>query len=570
MPSSAGPHSPLQQRLRWNGLQRETADERTVILSSFTANPLEPYLGVALHDVRLPSSVVTGPYDQIAQQFLLEDSETSLARPTLVVVWPRCEDLWRSMPLPLFDDLDRYVAPFVELANVAIAAAARWGSTLVFVLPALCELRPLGVGDAGNELGVAAASERVRAELRATLAGKPGVLVADAEEVIRALGTSQALNPRTLTAVRVPYSQEMFMAVGERIARLVSLSRHGARKVAVVDADNTLWAGVVGEDGVGGVDLLDSGPGEAHREFQRWLVELRRSGTLLALASKNNEADVWSVFERHDMVLSRDHLAASRINWEPKSANLAALAEELSLGLSSFVFIDDSPVEIAEVGANAPGVTTVMMPADVVSWVSDVAQSGALDRLPPTAEDLGRAESYRVETVRNELKSALTASEYRASLEIAVRVFEPQPNDVARTAQLFAKTNQFTIGGPRYTEAEVVALLGDPSVRIRLFDVSDRFGEYGIVGATVVSQGGPGARLDAFVLSCRAMGRGVEEAMVAEACRAAGGRVEVCVVDTGRNVPAQKFFATVSATTGHAAMLEDVRWPVDVRREERV
>ena len=516
-------------------------------------------------------SISTGPFDQIAQQCLGDDSETARIEPTIVVVWPRCEDLWRSLPLPLVDDLDCYVAPFVELVELTTAAAARWGSTLVFVLPSMPELRPLGVGDAGNERGVGAAGEKVRSTLRALLAGRPGVLVADAEEVVRSLGTSQALNPRTLTAARVPYSHDAFLAMGQRIARLVALARRGARKVAVVDADNTLWAGVVGEDGPASVDLLDSGPGEAHREFQRWLVELRRSGTLLALASKNNESDVWSVFDRRDMVLRRDDLAAWRINWEPKSRNLAALSEELSLGLSSFVFIDDSPVEIAEVSAHAPEVHTVLMPSDVVTWVDDVARSGALDRLPPTAEDLGRAEGYRVESVRRELRTSLTAAEYRASLGITVRSAAPELADIARTAQLFAKTNQFTIGGPRYTETEIVTMLSNPHVHIRLFDVSDRFGDYGIVGAIVVDRTlGEHPRLDSFVLSCRAMGRGVEDAMLAVASEVSDGPFAVHVADTGRNVPAQQFFATVEAPPEQTTELDAVNWPADVRREERL
>lgn len=568
--------TPLSRRLAWGPLAKtlDDAADRTHVLATFTANPLEAYLGVALHEAGMPSAVVIGPFDQIHSECLLQHSETAQAQPTVVVVWPRVEDLWRGGPLPLFDELDSYVAPFLELADVARAAARRWSATLVFVLPAHAEVRPLGVGDAGNPLGVAAAGDAVRSALRNRLGAQAGVLVVDADEVIRTLGTATALNARTLTTARVPYSQAMFMEMAERIARALRLARQGARKVAVVDADNTLWGGVVGEDGAHAVDLLDNGPGEAYREFQRWLLELRRAGTLIALASKNNDVDVWDVFARRDMVLQREHLANARVNWEPKSRNIAEMAEELALGLSSFVFIDDNPIERAEVASIHPEVGVLAFPADPSQWAAVIAHSGVLDRLAPTPEDLARARGYAEESQRQVLRAHTTPESYLEGLGIVVHFFRPSTSDLARLVQLFAKTNQFTLGGPRFTEGELLGFLFGDGPVIRLVSVSDRFGDYGIVGATIIRPSrvatgtghGPAgsAELIGFVLSCRAMGRGVEESMLADACEIGSDEMSVLVTANGKNVPGVQFFARMGVPAGEQTLVKKVRHPSHV------
>ena len=532
-----------------------------MVLATFTANPLEPYLGMALSEAGLPSTIATGPFDQIATECLNDASPTALAEPTTLVVWPRFEDVWRGRPLPLSDDLEGYLAPFRELADVALAAANRWSSLLVFVLPARFEIPPLGVGDDGNPRGVAAACEVTRHELRQMLGARSGVLVLDADDVVRTLGTGAALNARTLTTARVPYSQAMFLELAERIARLLRIARRGARKVAVVDADNTLWAGVVGEDGADGIDLLDNGPGEAHREFQRWLLELRRAGMLITVASKNSEGAVWEAFARPEMVVQRDDLSSWRINWESKGSNILEIADEISLGISSFVFIDDNPIEIEDMRREHPDVLALRMPSDPSNWAVEIARSGALDRFAPTAEDVSRAESYRAETQRKVARSQVTTEEYLRTLAITVAVFAPETADLSRLSQLFAKTNQFTLGGRRFSESELVAMMADPSVAMRLFRVVDRFGDYGTVGAIVVQN----SELDGFVLSCRAMGRGVEEAMIAEACVLAGGPVSVSVQDSGKNIPGLQFFARLGALPGQECTLNKQDFPPHIQ-----
>jgi FkbH-like protein len=561
----------LQRKMAWRqvvrGRDAAAPLRRVSVLASFTVNALEPLLGMAAHDQDIALAIHTGPYDQIRSECLNPTSETAAQVPEVLVVWPQCEDVWRSYEFPLVDNLERYTIDFTELAGIALAAAARLQATLVFVLPHVPELRPLGVGDHANPLGVTAAAEAARTALRAALHGT-GALVADADDAVRSLGYRAALDPRLFTTARVPYTDAAFDHVATQIARLLRLHFRGAKKVAVVDADNTLWGGVVGEDGADGIDLLDNGPGEAYRAFQGWLRELRRAGTIIALASKNNESDLWPAFDRREMVLRRDELAAYRVNWDPKPRNVAELADELNLGTASVVFIDDNPAEIEAMRSGLPEVQSVRMPEDASQWVRDVAGSGALDRLVPTTDDLHRAEGYRVETERRALREVLDPEAYLRSLEIEVRLFEPESADLGRLAQLIAKTNQFTIGGPRHTEVELRAMMDSDEYVVRLAAAKDRFGDYGVVGATVVQRNEEMTLLDSFVLSCRAMGRGVEDAMISDAVASAGQRLQVLVHETPKNTPGRSFFTRLGVAPGVPTVLRAAEWPEAVRNIE--
>jgi FkbH-like protein len=538
------------------------------VLSSFTVDPLVPYLGWALEERDLSAEFKVAPYGQAARELVEPESQMAGFRPQVLVVWLRLEDLWAGQPVPLSDPADRYQKDLVEITRLALDAAAAWGSTLVCVLPAVPEMRPLGVGDACNTMGVFAVATAAREVVRTHVAAAPGAVVVDAEETIRLLGSGRALDPTREVTARVPYREEMFAEIGRRIGRVVLLERRGARKVVVVDADNTLWGDVVGEVGANGIDLLDNGPGEAYRAFQRYLLELRRAGLLIALASKNNEPDVWEAFGRREMVLQREHLAVSQVSWEPKSKTIAAMAAELNLGPDSVVFIDDSAMELAEVEAGLPGIATLAMPADPESWLDVILRSGKLDRLPPTEADQVRAVSYQDEAQRKRAKGSMSTQEFLQSLQLHVDIAQPDRGDLPRIAQLVAKTNQFTLGGTRHSESELALLLRQPRYSARIVSASDRFGAYGVIGAFLVDNspddkrlpGGVGL-LDTFVLSCRAMGRGIEAAMVAAALEIVNGKLWAAVRETPKNVPGREFFTTLGAGLNEPRSLRVLEWP---------
>ena len=564
----------LETRLSWQKIARSgrAAELRVAVLATFTANPLTPYLGVALEDARFPAEIMVGPYDQIVQECISDDGETARFGPDLLIIWPRLEELWGGRPLPLTGEAALYTKDAIEVAEASLEAARRWRATLIFILPAIPEIRAIGVGDACSQTGVFATATVARESLRLRLAGRRGVLLLDMEEIIRHTGSAHAYNPRMLALARIPFSEEVFNLAGQRVAQLFGLSRQAARKVVVVDSDNTLWGGVVGEDGPDGVDLGDNGPGEAYRAFQSYLLELRRAGVLLALCSKNDEADVWEVFSRPEMRLRREDLSSWRIGWQPKSIGLREMADEFDLGLDSFVFIDDNPAEIAEVQASLPEVACIRMPDDPVDWMSAIQLTGVLDRLPPTQEDLNRTTHYEQERVRRELQTRATSPEdYLAGLGVKVRIFTPTQSDIPRLAQLVAKTNQFNLNCKRRGQAELAEICEDGNYWVRLVHTQDRFGDYGVVGGMIAKPDSDCVEIDTFMLSCRALGRGVEQAMAAylfeEAARAGYSKIVAEVKEMPRNEPARRFFAASGCeVAGVASPLTRIEWPPHVKR----
>jgi FkbH-like protein len=566
----------LETQLRWRQITRSQrpAKIKVAILATFTPDPVVPYLGTALEDAGVPADIMIGPYNQIVQQCLSDDSATARFPPDVVICWPRLEELWGRRSLPLSDDPALYAEDAFNVAAACVEAAKRWQSLLIFVLPAVPNVRPLGTGDASNPKGVYATASQVREALRHWLAEQRGGVLFDLEDAIRTVGANRSYDHRLFTLARIPFSDELFQCAGEGMARAIALSRQPARKVLVVDADNTLWGGYVGEDSPDNIDLGDSGPGEAYRAFQSFLLELRRAGLLLALCSKNDEADVWQAFSRPEMRLNKSDLAAWRINWQAKSKNLCEIAEQLRVGVDSLVLIDDSPVEIAEVKNALPEVACIRMPEDPVQWVSQIQHAGILDRLPPTSEDLRRAASYDQEQRRQVLREQTrSAEEYLATLDVRVSMLEPSSMHLPRLAQLVAKTNQLNLNCRRRSHAELSQLCADQQYFVRLATATDRFGDYGIVGALIVKKQPDGAELDTFLLSCRALGRGIEEAMIAtlfeEVDQLGNGASQAFATleECPRNEPARNFFSLLGCDKpGVRSPLRRLDWPTSVAR----
>ena len=316
--------------------------------------------------------------------------------------------------------------------------------------------------------------------------------------------------------------------------------------MVALDCDNTLWKGVVGEDGVSGIaippDLM---------ALQRFMVDLAGKGFLLCLCSKNDEPDVLEVFEhRPDMLLKRDHLVSWRINWQPKSQNLRSLAQELNLGLDSFIFLDDNPVECAEVRAGCPEVLTLRLPidGDIERFLEHV---WAFDRLRVTSEDQQRTAMYKQEAERARFqKEAPTIEEFLDGLELRITIAEPSNDQVTRVAQLTQRTNQFNFTTVRRNDGEIQRL-GESGLECRAVEVGDRFGDYGLVGVMIFGARGETLEIDTFLLSCRVLGRGVEHRMLSELGEIARdrglSRVVATLIPTKKNQPARDFLNQVAA-----------------------
>ena len=365
------------------------------------------------------------------------------------------------------------------------------------------------------------------------------VNVVDAAGLLAEIGYGAGIRERNRYIMQFPYTPPATSALTRAYAGAITARLQARRKVIVLDADNTLWGGVVGEDGVDGIQIDQDYPGVLYHTFQQLLVRLRTLGVLLCAVTKNNEADFLEVFERRVMPLKLDDFVAWRANWREKSDNIRDMAEALNVGLDSFIFIDDNPFEIEEVRARLPGVECHVFPKDQPeAMLTLLADLESLRTRSVTAEDLSKTEQYQTEAKRQSLlKRAVSFEDYLASLNVELHISVNNPAQVRRVAQLINKTNQFNLTAQRYTEAAVEEFMAVGEVyACRLVD---RFGDMGIVGVAIVKDG----LIDSFLMSCRALGRKVEANLLAYICgRHAGGALTATYRPTAKNSMTAAFY----------------------------
>ncbi|HSG38856.1 MAG TPA: HAD-IIIC family phosphatase, partial [Thermoanaerobaculia bacterium] len=522
---------------------------RTIALSAtFTAEPLAEVLELWMKELDLPARVEVAPYHQVFQQLLDPGSLLSRNRHGANVVLVRFEDWARYQEGGALGNaeslavIERSTSELI--AALEAAARAMAAPLLVFVCP-----------------GSPAAAEPFRAlhavleaRLAVSLSGMTNLYLVPASELSARYPVEQLHDSYADRIAHIPYSPAGFAALGTLVARKIHALSSPPAKVIVLDCDQTLWRGVCGEDGPEGV-VLD----EPRRRLQEIVLAQRDAGMLLCLCSKNQEEDVWCTFDRRsDFPLERRHLTAWRINWLPKSENLRSLAAELGLGLDSFVFIDDNPVECAEVRSNCPQVMVLELPADVERIPRVLEHFWAFDRLRTTAEDRERPELYRQMLERERHReSAGSFEDFLAGLGLVVDIQPLAPGNLERAAQLTQRTNQFNASTVRRTEGEIQRLLADGTLEGRVVSVHDRFGDYGLVGVVLFSARPPALEVDTFLLSCRVLGRGVEHRIVSELAREAEerglSRLDVRAVPTAKNRPAFDFLRGVPGAVEDAA-----------------
>ena len=318
-------------------------------------------------------------------------------------------------------------------------------------------------------------------------------------------------DPITDRAAHLPFTDEFYAAMGTEIARHVIAWKNPPFKVIVLDCDGTLWKGIVGEDGPANI-CIDP----PYLALQQFMAQKRQEGFLLALCSKNNQADVWEVFDSHrQMVLKKDDFVSWRINWQAKSHNIKAMAAELKLGLESFLVLDDSATECAEIMTHCPEALTLLLPSDARQIPLFLSHIWAFDRLKITAEDQQRSAMYRAERQRqNAQADTFTQSDFLRSLNLKMSMRPLEQQHITRIAQMTQRTNQFNLSTIRRNEQQIQALLAQPTMPCWIIEVADRFGSYGITGAVFAQQIDHQLCLDTFLLSCRVLGRNIEEAIL--------------------------------------------------------
>jgi FkbH-like protein len=414
--------------------------------------------------------------------------------------------------------------------------------------------------------------------IREWASAQPRVILSDFDSLARSVGLANARESRFWYLYQAPFQEGFLNAWAVSLAATIGHRLGKSKKLLLLDCDNTLWGGVVGEDGLEGIKLDESSyPGRAWFDFQNQVCELVRRGVLVGLVSKNNEADVFEVFDRHPaMRLKREHLAGWRINWENKADNIRALAEELNLGLDSIVFIDDSPHECEWVAGSLPMVDVLPLPVDPWEIPSVLSGYNGFPLRAASGEDARRTEMYREESQRRAAQSQFGSQEdYLRSLDLKVTVRMAGAEDLGRVVQLTQRTNQFNLATNRYQEAEIMRLLDSGDSAVLLLEVADRFGDYGKVGLLVAGRAGERAEIRDFLMSCRVLGRRVETAFLATALGLLYERwkvteVRAAYVPSEKNAQTEDFYdrhggeILVAGTDGRKEYRFDREKPVEI------
>ncbi|OGG50142.1 hypothetical protein A3D72_01070 [Candidatus Uhrbacteria bacterium RIFCSPHIGHO2_02_FULL_57_19] len=525
---------------------------KIALLSSFTIEPVVRHLREALGSRGISVETYVGPFNAWAQEILRTDSglkrfdsDVTVLAVDIDALIPDGTSLVAAPP----EERRRQVRSEVEqiLNLVKTLAQKSRGKILVhnFSIPVAS---PLGILDEKDEAGLRGLVAEANLELAAGLRSVEGAYVFDYDGFVRDVGRAQAYDPKMDFLAAMKIREEVLPRLADRYLKYLVPFAGKTRKVLVLDLDGTLWGGVVGEEGVSGIALGPQAPGNAYHAFQKAVVSLARRGAILAINSKNNADDALEVIRNHPHMLLREKdFAAIRINWQDKASNMREIAEELNLGLDSFVFADDDPGNRMLMRGMLPEVLTIDLPHDPARFAETLLDLPDFETARITDEDRERTSLYAAERERRQTASdAGSIEDYLRQLQIEVFVSEDDAREEARLSQLCQKTNQFNLTTRRYTEEDVRRFIADPAAGVWSIRAKDRFGDNGIVGLAIVRKEPRQWTLDSFLLSCRVIGRGVEQALlsrVAECARSSGAAELIGeFIPSAKNAPAQDFF----------------------------
>lgn len=520
-------------------------DSRIAISATFTAEPIQTPLQFWGRTLRRTVDVRFAPYNQLWQTLHDPGSEFARNAKGLNLILLRLEDLGQFTRLDAAS-LEQTASNFEKLLDELAASDGHFASPVLVVG---CPPSPQFQNAPGWEQFAAKMEQR----LDQALSGKRATFALHWREIERRYPVTDWHNAEGERLGRIPYTDRYFAALATAVTRCSDALARPPYKVIAVDCDNTLWAGICGEDGPEGVSLDPD-----RRSLHEFLLAQRQAGMLLCMSSKNNEQDVLDTFAAHpEFPLRLEHFTTWRINWEPKGEHLASLAEELSLGLDSFIFLDDNPKECAEVEDSAPGALSLTLPhriEDLPRWLDHL---WVFDHPIVTDEDRKRGASYQqVRAFKSAAHGATSLAEFMASLGLTLHIAEMTPEQQPRVAQLTQRTNQFNTTTIRRTEAEIAALPRNGS-QIWTATVADRFGEYGLTGLLLTEPRQGVLWVDSLLLSCRVLGRGIEHRMLAFAGQTAFDlgleRVAVPVTPSKRNQPARGFIESLTGAEVHQA-----------------
>ena len=549
---------------------------RLAVLSNSTVDLIVPALvaSAARHGIAL--EVIQPSYDQVAQEALTPDSKVNSSKPDAVLF---ALD-YRALPLKLsLGDAEASSATVQGvirlLAGLRNGIKANSNAVCVFQTFAPPVETLFGSLDRALPGTLRSLIDGINRELAEFVLGSGDVLL-DVTGLAETVGLADWHNTQLWNMAKFSFSDELIPLYADHVARTVAAIRGKSRKVLILDLDNTVWGGVIGDDGLEGIKVAQGDAvGEAHLAVQWLALDLRQRGIVLAVCSKNTDEVAREPFENHpEMLLKLEHIAVFQANWNDKATNIQAIAEELSLGLDAMVFLDDNPVERGLVRKLLPQVAVPELPEEPAYYARTLAAAGYFEAVAFATEDLKRAGFYQDNAKRANLQKQVGGVDaYLASLDMTI-TFQPfDATGRARIVQLINKSNQYNLTTRRYTEPEVTVAENDTAVFTLQVRLADIFGDNGMISVVICRPEEPGVwEIDTWLMSCRVLGRKVEHMVLREilehACAAGVHKLAGTYRPTERNKLVIDHYAKLGFTKVGEDEFGLTRWELPVEGSE--
>ena len=528
---------------------------RIAILGGFTLNGLEETMRVKCDEKRIQCTTYVSGYNQYNQEILDEKSQLYKFSPDITFLIIDSRTILGKLFLNPYSVSIEERKQFVqnksdEIINLAKSLVEKSKSKLVISNFSVPSYSPIGINETREEFGLHDMVRVLNENIKIGLSTEPEIFIYALNSFVTRFGENNVFDYKQYFYGDVRISLDYIPYLAEELMGYIKAVLGLNKKCIVLDLDNTLWGGIVGEDGFEGIKLGDSPVGRAYAEFQHNLLALNQRGILLAINSKNNFDDAMQIIKDHpNMVLKEDNFVCIRINWNDKVVNMKEISDELNIGLDSMVFFDDDPVNREYVKSNLPEIQTVDI-SDPSNSSKILKSINDFQMLKITDEDMTRNKMYLEQRKRTDLKTQVgDLQDFLKQLNISVKIKNADSFTIPRISQLTIKTNQFNLTTRRYQEEDIRKFSQDKDKIVECAQVEDKFGDNGITGVYIINKDNKQEwTIDTFLLSCRIIGRGVEDGMlhqIIEKARKEGvSKIRGEYIKTKKNKPAENFFPT--------------------------
>lgn len=539
---SYGQYLICEDRLKYNA---DLPKLKIAVLRNYTAEMLEPVLVGEAALMGYAVEVYFGGYDNIFQEVLNQEGALYQFDPDIILL-----SLWLpSLSSRLTDEFSFFSDAEIEeekrriLAEIKanIETIKKYSDAVVlinnFTIPSTAAM---GIFDTQSRNSQTGTIIGLNLDICDFVSSKQNVYITDLFSLVYKNGYYDSFDPKMWAISKNPFSKTLMVDLAKEWFKFIKALKGKTKKCIILDCDNTLWGGIVGEAGTFGIKLNDDYPGRCYKDFQRELLNLYNRGVLIALCSKNNQEDVTDVLKNNsEMLIKEEHIAAMQINWDNKAENIVRISKQLNIGTDSLVFIDDSPFECNLIMESLPEVDVIRLNEEPSQYAQILRDCGLFNSLSVTEDDRIKTQMYRADIARSELKNTFDSiDDYLRSLHMTAHIGVNDYSLASRVAQLTQKTNQFNLTTKRYTEEDILKFISDENYDVITIRLEDKLAPLGIVGAAIILYHDEMAEIDTFLLSCRAIGRTVENTMMQIMADRATRRK--CLLIRGKYIPTSK------------------------------